>query len=82
MKTTLLSILVLGSISSTMAFECPKNVLVKKEGAKTFYSTDLSTKYTSKKLSKNGCSVKIGVMSKDQNIAVIQNDAKTKINKL
>lgn len=70
------------TISSAFALECPKNTLVKKIGANTHYSQDFKNKWTSKELAKFGCVPDSKVMSKEQNIALIDAEAAARKSKL
>ena len=79
MKLILLSLVVSANL---FAIDCPSNLLVKKYGAKTFYTSDLKTKFSEKELTKFGCVVVPSIMSKEQNISLIDLDAATKKAKL
>lgn len=78
MKLLLIALLT----TSVLALECPKNTLVKKVGANTHYSQDFKTKWTTKELAKFGCVPDSKVMSKEQNIALIDAEASARKAKL
>lgn len=75
-------LLIIALVNIANAANCPSNLLVKSQGAKTFYTSDLSNKFTAKELSKFGCELKATTMTKDQQIALINAEAKSKIEKL
>lgn len=80
MKNVFLSTIVLLSVGSMAA--CPESLLVKKLGAKSYYSQDLSVSYNQKELNKFGCSPKQVVMTKNQKITLIEREAKKKIERI
>lgn len=77
---TLITILTMSILGN--AATCPSKLLVKKHGAKTLYTSDLKTKYSLKELDKFGCNVVAEVMTKEQNIKLIDDEATAKKSKL
>ena len=75
-------LVVLSVMSVAQAAKCPSNLLVKKQGAKTFYSADLMVKYSAKELSKFGCALAAKTMTREQQVKLIESEAKAKIEKL
>lgn len=79
MKFLLIVTLLTGSV---FAANCPTNTLIKKAGANTHYSQDFKTKWTTKELAKFGCVPDSKVMSKEQNISLIDAEAASRKAKL
>lgn len=51
---------------------CPSETLVKKPGARTHYSTDLSKKFSQGDFETYGCSPKVSVMSREQALKLLE----------
>lgn len=64
------------------AANCPTGTLIKKAGANTHYSPDFKQKWTSKELAKFGCTPDSKVMTKEQNISLIDAEAASRKAKL
>ena len=82
MKSLFLPLFALALSTGAFASSCPSSLLVKKEGAKTFFSQDLKTKYSQKELTKFGCSPKTQVMSQNDTLKLLKSEYEARVAKL
>ncbi len=74
--------LLLALLSNVAFAACPTDTLVKKAGAKTHYSLDLKTKYSQSDFTTYGCNPNTKVMTKEQQISVLDAEYNAKKSKI